>query len=545
MVWTPLPHPYQKYVNEDPNAYTSVDPDLIKAALAQAGLGDAAGGVFSNFQSMTGGLGSGIVGKPSSDTAATGGGSKPVDFRTLIESDPFYQQTKADLSAQGISDAAQRAQAIKRTLIDWGVIPDTSAVADQLGLSADALGYLKSDVDPRTAEFAAQNEAQGLSRHARLEKANQANIDAIRNQLAARGMYQSGELGYGLTENAQQYKQAATDAEKNVLGTIEDISNRFASSDQQRKRDLANAGVDAAGRVQTATGSSGTTDSTGTTPAGLNPAGTPSNFLLPAKTASVWDVNTASTMDAVNAAKASGGSVTIRPDDPAATTKANAAAQAGVPVSIQVNGSADDTPATLAARVAQYQTQFPGASFTLDLESPNFRGGPGTPGGDNMAAYAQQVQAVAGNAPIVITTEGVSDFNYGAWASNPNVIFAPQAYWGDMTPRDVSQVVSLLTSQGIPADRIIPVVAPGQSLGNYTGPVSVFGAPTTSSQLNNQTGAIPYAADPSTPIGNAQANAALTSDTYSPETVQQILAQVARSYLNPDTTPLIKTGGMI
>lgn len=540
MAWSPVPHPYQKYVNEDPNDYTSVDPNLIKAALAQAGLGDAAEGVFTNFQSMSS---PGIAGKPSSGSAPSApAGTPPVDYKSLIENDPFYQQAKADYTATGISNAAQRGQAIKKVFIDWGVLPDFTKTAAELGISQDAYDWLKADLaDPNTAQYAATNEAQGLSRHARLDKANTQNIDSIRNALAARGMYQSGELGYGLTENAQQYKQASTDALSNILGTVQDVSNRYAAADQQGRRDLASAGVDAAGRVKDQVGTSGTTPSgtPSSQTATSNPQGT-ANFLLPAKTASVWDVNTASTNDAVNAAKASGGGIVIRPDDPEAVTKANVAAQAGVPVSIQVNGVGDDTPETLAARVKQYQTQFPGASFTLDLESPNYRDM--TPG--KMEAYAQSVQATAPNAPITITTEAVSDFNYAAWAKNPNVTFAPQCYWGDMTPRDVSQCVSLLVAQGVPIERIVPVVAPGQSLGSWTGPVSVYGAPTAGSQAAQPTGTTPYAALPSTPIGAAQANATSTSSTYSPETIQKINAIVADAYKNPDPYPTIKTGGM-
>ena len=529
------------YIYDDPLAYTAVDPNLIKYALSGSGI-DNPSDIFTNWQTLMGG---GSV-APAAASGAAGSGTTPaqpaVDYRKLIEDDPYYKQSQADLSAEGIADATQRALAIKKTLIDWGVLPDSSKAADELGLSQDALGYLKSDVDPRTGQFAAQNEAEGLSRHARLAKANQTNVDAIRNQLAARGMYQSGELPFGLEKNAQDYKSASTDAERQVLDTINEIATRFTSGEAGRRRSLTQAQTDAAERVKAGIGSTSPAPTAGTNP--IPSSATPntpskSSFVLPANTASVWDVNTASTNDAINAAKASGGSVTIRPDDPEAVTKANRAAEAGVPVSIQVNGSADDTPETLAARVKQYQTQFPGASFTLDLESPNFRGGPNTAGGQKMAEYAQQVQAVAGNTPIVITTEGVSDFNYGAWASNPNVIFAPQCYWGDMTPRDVSQIVALLTSQGIPADRIIPVVAPGQSLGSWTGPVSVYGAPTAGTQASQPT-TTPYMNAPSTPIGAAQQNAVQSAPDYSPQTVQAILQAVSQAYTNPVMAPTIR-----
>lgn len=260
MAWSPIPHPYQKYVYEDPNAYTSVDPDLIKSALAGAGLDDtSAQNIFSNWQSMMGLGGAGGTGDGSGS-----GGSGPIDFRALIENDPFYRQAKADMSAQGVEDAASRAQAIKRTLIDWGMIPDFKQAADKLGLSQTALGFINSDLDPRAQELAAQNEKEGLSMHSRLEKSNTDNIAAIRNALAARGMYQSGELGHGLTENAQQYKQASTDAEKQVLGNLEEVSGRYVQAERDRQRQLAEAMMAAAQRAALTAGSTGSGTGTST-----------------------------------------------------------------------------------------------------------------------------------------------------------------------------------------------------------------------------------------------------------------------------------------
>lgn len=255
MAYNPLPvKPYTKYIYSNSDEFTSADPDLIKTAIGSLGYDpQASDAMFADWSRLMGvPLTSGAT--DSSSTGVNGGGS--FDYRAMIESDPYYLQAKADMSAQGISDASQRAAALKRALADWGVIPDFAAAGDKMGLSSTALGFLGTDIDDRTRRLAAENEAQGLSMHSRLGKANTDNISAIRNALAARGMYESGELGYGLTENAQSYKQASTDAERQVLGTIEEVSGRFVQSERERTRAVADAMMAAAQRAAMLSGSS-------------------------------------------------------------------------------------------------------------------------------------------------------------------------------------------------------------------------------------------------------------------------------------------------
>lgn len=265
MPFNPLPSPYTKYIYSNADEFTSADPDLIKKAIGSLGYDeDASSAMFADWSRL---MGVPLSGGSTSGAQSTGGGG--IDFQSMINSDPFYLQAKADMSAQGVADAASRAAAIKRTLIDWGVIPDVKAAADKLGLSSTALGYFNTDVDERTRQLAAENEAQGLSMHSRLGKANTDNVRAIRNALAARGMYQSGELGYGLTENAQQYKQASTDAEKQVLGNLEEVSGRFVQSERERTRAVAEAMMAAAQRAAMMAGSMGGQTTPGmTTPTG-------------------------------------------------------------------------------------------------------------------------------------------------------------------------------------------------------------------------------------------------------------------------------------
>ena len=112
MAWKQISQPYSKYVYADPNEqYAPTPSDAYNPALDNA----------LDFSSW-----------PTAGAAGPGGGGggmAPIDYRAMIEADPFYNQAKADMSAQGISDAASRAAAIKRTLIDWGVLPDFAAAA--------------------------------------------------------------------------------------------------------------------------------------------------------------------------------------------------------------------------------------------------------------------------------------------------------------------------------------------------------------------------------------------------------------------------------
>lgn len=196
----------------------------------------------------------------SSDINATpgygaGGNLGTVDLSSLITQDPFYRQQNLDLDAGGIADAAQRAANIRATLVNWGIIPDLSKSASELGLSDKVLGYLKSDVDPMTQELARKNNEQGLSVSAQLDKNNTDNIRNIRNALAARGMYQSGELGHGLTENEQNYKIARTEGERQALGALSEAVGSFLTSEQERSRQRGEYAMDAASRAAELAGS--------------------------------------------------------------------------------------------------------------------------------------------------------------------------------------------------------------------------------------------------------------------------------------------------
>jgi hypothetical protein len=351
----------------------------------------------------------------------------------------------------------------------------------QFGLTSNA------QVDP-FSQFGAYQSL--LSRH-------EADLSATDDAAQQRSLGTSGLAMQG--ERALRYQQGQDDLglQQQIAATGTDYASGSQQALLQRNQAILDAQLQAAALGGTVAGG-GTTTPTHP-PAGqpapppgnpsdptVNPPGgpsgtTPGNLPTAAPApngATIWDVNSPSTYWGVNAAQNGGGSVVLTPDaDPEAAKKYDAAVKAGVPVSIAINGDANDTPETLAAKIAAAKKQYPGASFTLDLESANFRGGSGSDNWNKMQAYAQAALAAAGGVPLTVSTEGVSDFNYGAW-NTAGTQFAPQAYWGNMQPRDVQSIVDMLVAQGIDPSAIFPLIAPGQDIGTYAGKYGIYGIPT-------------------------------------------------------------------
>lgn len=158
------------------------------------------------------------------------------DYRALIEQDPIFSQLRADLSSQGISDAAQRAAATQRGLIQFGQIPDFQQAGAGLGLDT---GFLGSDITEETRGLAQANTEAGLSIAARQARQNQQNIAAIRDFLAARGLLRSGATGVALGEEQQRHTQAGYDTRQQVLDYLAGVQAAFVQSERQRQQQLA------------------------------------------------------------------------------------------------------------------------------------------------------------------------------------------------------------------------------------------------------------------------------------------------------------------
>lgn len=208
-------------------------------------------------------------------TSSGSGGASPFDYSGAITSDPIYQQTLANVRAMGGQDAATRAAAIRRYLIQYGQVPTNLG---SLGVDPSTLGYLNSDVDQATRDLAAQNTQEGTSVYARMLQAHNDAIKTMKDSLAARGMLASGETGYGLGKEDQSYKNNQYDAQNSLLDNIMGAVSTFTAAGRQEQQMLIDALTAAAQRAESAYpyggGPSGSSPSGGSTPAPA-PTGTP------------------------------------------------------------------------------------------------------------------------------------------------------------------------------------------------------------------------------------------------------------------------------
>jgi len=164
------------------------------------------------------------------------------NYASIIANDPFYQQTLADLSAQGIADQAGADAAMMRALIQFGEVPALEGL--DLGLAGKNYAKISESARP----LAAANTAEGLSIAARMQKQLNNNIRAIKNALAARGALMSGETGYQLGEEAQRYKQSQYDARTQLVDLLAGINAGLAAAARARAAQQAQAAEGAWGR---------------------------------------------------------------------------------------------------------------------------------------------------------------------------------------------------------------------------------------------------------------------------------------------------------
>ena len=145
------------------------------------------------------------------------------DYQSLIEHDPYFAQVRDLLSAQSVSDAAQRDAQLGQAFINFGETPS---------------GYGDSNV----SQAASNNPYSTL---AQLQLAHQNNLRNNANQLAARGILQSGEYGYQLGNENHDYLQNQYEARQQLLDFINGVQSAFAQAEQNRQQQLLSAGQQA------------------------------------------------------------------------------------------------------------------------------------------------------------------------------------------------------------------------------------------------------------------------------------------------------------
>lgn len=176
------------------------------------------------------------------------------DLQALIEADPLYHQTQADISAQRTADLATQTAQRQRALTTYGTIPDIAAAAGGLGLVGSDIG---GDITDTTRQLANDNTAAGLSTTARLKQASDDVVKQVKDQLTARGLLSSGETGYQLNRSDLASRQASQDALQQLLDLLAGAHNSYLSNENARLAALASAASAAAGRIPATTASSG------------------------------------------------------------------------------------------------------------------------------------------------------------------------------------------------------------------------------------------------------------------------------------------------
>lgn len=118
----------------------------------------------------------------------------------------------------------------QRAIGQFGLVPDFNNVDTSL-LGPD----FQQDVTPETLGLAQQNTAAGLSTAARITQAHQDAIRQIKNALAARGALRSGEAGFQLGREQQNFTQGTYDANQKLLDYLAGVAQAYAEAERQRQ----------------------------------------------------------------------------------------------------------------------------------------------------------------------------------------------------------------------------------------------------------------------------------------------------------------------
>lgn len=199
--------------------------------------------------SFGGGYGGGQI--PGVSGQVTIPGYNP-DFRGLLTSNPNYQSLMGDLGADRLSDAAGVSAANRRALIGFGQQFDPNTLTSTFG--ADSLKTLGPDFAGDVAfanPLAQRNTEEGLSVKAQHDRQFNANIAAITNFLASRGLLRSGAAGIEMGRAQQDYKQGMSNSTSELADLLSGYVAGFAERERQRKTTERQGIIDVENQVRT------------------------------------------------------------------------------------------------------------------------------------------------------------------------------------------------------------------------------------------------------------------------------------------------------
>jgi hypothetical protein len=174
-------------------------------------------------------------------TAGQQPGLNTQSYMDILRSDPIYNQTLADLSAQGISDRSQADTLAQRALVQFGEVPALEGLDSRL--AGPEFGRISGVARP----LAEANTASGMSIVARMERLRKENVRAIKNALASRGALRSGESGYQLGQEQERYTTAQYDARSQLVDLLAGIEAGYANAQRGRSAAQGQAATQAMG----------------------------------------------------------------------------------------------------------------------------------------------------------------------------------------------------------------------------------------------------------------------------------------------------------
>ena len=163
------------------------------------------------------------------------------------------------------------------------------------------------------------------------------------------------------------------------------------------------------------------------------------------------------------------------PEDANVLAGIGSAREAGFHAGIWLVPHASESPQAFAHRAADAIDRYHPDKVVLDIEAigKGYQGSPGWRWSDEMMNTFSHLQP--NPPPLAVTVEPLQDdFNYAAYTSHDAEVW-PQAYLGDMTPRNPQEVVDRVVANGVPPDRVVPVLGPNQ-LDNYNAPHNLYTA---------------------------------------------------------------------
>ncbi len=197
-----------------------IDPNILKAKLAAVGLGET-GAPTPGTTTPEG---------TASVTDAAGGHWDIPNYEALLQGDPTYLGTLAQISAAGDAAGRERAMAVRRAIAQFGGAP--------AGWSS---GF--GDVDEAALAAARSNPNSTLAQLEKVRSTSRADLAAA---LGARGMLHSGALTGGEQAIQSRYEGAQQEATQRLLDALSGYEGSYAEgvrqSELQRLDALAAAG---------------------------------------------------------------------------------------------------------------------------------------------------------------------------------------------------------------------------------------------------------------------------------------------------------------